>query len=117
MLYFKKYRKLSCNFSHRINLIKNLCRALIKYNQIKTTLIKARILKPFMERLITFIKNKSLLSYKWIRSHLNISFCDFSKIVSLISYRYLNLTSGYTRILRCGYRLGDCCPMAIIQFI
>ena len=110
------YKKLNRTSEHRKALIKNMLNSLIKYEQIKTTLPKAKVLKPQAEKIITLGKKNTLHNTKMIISKLQ-DINSASKVRKTLSKRYENRKGGYTRIIRAGYRYGDNAPMAIIEFI
>ena len=110
------HKKLNRTSEHRKALIKNMLNSLIKYEQITTTLPKAKVLKPQAEKLITIGKKDSLANTKRLVSKLqNIQ--TVNKIRKTLSKRYEARKGGYTRIIKAGYRYGDYAPMAIIEFV
>ena len=110
------YRKLNRTSEHRKALFKNMLNSLIKYEQITTTLPKAKELKPKIDKVITLGKRKDLQSKKNLFSKLdNKSSVD--KLVKTLSQRYEKRNGGYCRVIRAGYRYGDDAPMAIIELI
>ena len=110
------YKKLNRTSEHRKALIKNMLNSLIKYEQITTTLPKAKVLKPFAEKIITLGKKDNLHSTKSLISKLqNIDLAN--KVRKNLSKRYVNRKGGYTRIIKAGYRYGDKAPVAIIEFV
>jgi large subunit ribosomal protein L17 len=111
-----KGRKLSRTTSHRKALLRNLTISLVKYELIKTTLPKAKELRPFIEKVVTMAKIDSLANRRLVLSILaNEEAVDklFAKIGKRVSAR----NGGYTRILKYGFRTGDKAPMAIIEFV
>ena len=110
------YKKLNRTSSHRKSLIKNMLNSLIKYEQITTTLPKAKVLKPQADKIITIGKNNNLLSKKNLFSKLQDK-SNMKKVTGTLSKRYANRKGGYTRIIKAGYRYGDNAPVAIIEFI
>ena len=109
-------RKLNRTSEHRKALFKNMLNSLIKYEQITTTLPKAKVLKPQAEKLITIGKKDSLANTRRLVSKLqNIQ--TVNKIRKTLSKRYEARKGGYTRIIKAGYRYGDYAPMAIIEFV
>ena len=110
------HKKLNRTSEHRKALIKNMLNSLVKYEQITTTLPKAKVLKPQAEKLITIGKKDSLANTKRLVSKLqNIQ--TVNKIRKTLSKRYVSRKGGYTRIIKAGFRYGDNAPLAIIEFI
>ena len=110
------HKKLNRTSEHRKALIKNMLNSLVKYEQITTTLPKAKVLRPEAEKLITIGKKNSLANIKRLVSKLqNIQ--TVNKITKTLSKRYETRKGGYTRIIKAGYRYGDNAPMAIIEFV
>ena len=110
------HKKLNRTSEHRKALIKNMLNSLIKYEQITTTLPKAKVLRPEAEKLITIGKKDNLANTKKLVSKLqNIQ--TVNKIRKNLSKRYVARKGGYTRIIKAGYRYGDNAPMAIIEFV
>ena len=110
------YRKLNRTSEHRKALFKNMLNSLIKYEQIMTTLPKAKELKPKIDKVITLGKKNNLKSKKDLFSKLQ-SKNSVDKIIKTLSQRYVKRNGGYSRVLRAGYRYGDDAPMAIIELI
>ena len=109
-------KKLNRTSEHRKALLKNMLNSLIKYEQIKTTLPKAKFLKPQADKIITLGKKETLQTTKILVSKLqNIK--SANKVKKTLSKRYLNRKGGYTRIIKAGFRYGDNAPMAIIEFV
>ena len=111
-----KGRKLNRTSSQRKSLLANLSGSLIKAEQIKTTLPKAKELKPFMDKLITLGK-KGDLHNKRIAISILHNLEVVNKLFNDIAKRSLDRNGGYTRIIKCGFRSGDSAPMAIIEFV
>jgi len=110
------HKKLNRTPEHRKALIKNMLNSLIKYEQITTTLPKAKVLRPVADKLITIAKKDTLANTKRLISKLqNIQ--TVNKIRKTLSKRYEARKGGYTRIIKAGYRYGDNAPMAIIEFV
>ena len=109
-------KKLNRTSEHRKALMKNMLNSLIKYEQIKTTLPKAKFLKPQAEKLISLGKKDSLHNTKILISRLQDS-KSANKIKKTLSKRYEKRSGGYTRIIKAGFRYGDNAPMAIIEFV
>tara|TARA_B100001996_G_scaffold31079_1_gene23612 strand:+ start:870 stop:1307 length:438 start_codon:yes stop_codon:yes gene_type:complete len=110
------HKKLNRTSEHRKALLKNMLNSLIKYEQITTTLPKAKFLKPEADKIITLGKKKSLQNAKLLFSKLQDK-KSANKVKSTLSKRYLNRKGGYTRIVKAGFRYGDKAPMAIIEFV
>ena len=109
-------RKLNRTSSHRKSLFKNMSQALIKHEQIITTLPKAKELKSVVEKLITLGKNGSMhcrrLAFNQLRDKETVS-----KLFDTIATRYADRKGGYTRVLKAGFRYGDSAPMAVIELV
>ena len=110
------YKKLNRTPEHRKALIKNMLNSLIKYEQITTTLPKAKVLKPQADKIITLGKTNTLQNTKILISKLQDT-TSASKVKKTLSKRYENRNGGYTRIIKAGYRYGDNAPMAVIEFV
>ena len=110
------YKKLNRTSEHRKALIKNMLNSLIKYEQIKTTLPKAKVLKPEADKIITLGKKENLKNKKILISKLQDK-KSASKVVKTLSKRYEKRNGGYTRIIKAGFRYGDKAPIAIIEFV
>ena len=109
-------KKLNRTSEHRKALLKNMLNSLIKYEQIKTTLPKAKFLKPQADKIITLGKRPSLQTTKMLMSKLqNIQ--STNKVKKTLSKRYEKRNGGYTRIIKAGFRYGDNSPMAVIEFV
>ena len=109
-------KKLNRTSEHRKALLKNMLNSLIKYEQIKTTLPKAKFLKPQAEKIITLGKKDTLQTTKLLVSKLQDS-KSANKVKKTLSKRYEKRNGGYTRIVKAGFRYGDNAPMAIIEFV
>ena len=109
-------KKLNRTSEHRKALLMNMLNSLVKYEQIKTTLPKAKFLKPQADKLITLGKKDSLQTSKLLISQLQDS-KSANKVKKTLSKRYENRKGGYTRIIKAGFRYGDNAPMAIIEFV
>ena len=110
------HKKLNRTSEHRKALLKNMLNSLIKYEQIKTTLPKAKFLRPQAEKIITLGKKDTLQTSKLLVSKLQDSKLA-NKVKKTLSKRYEKRKGGYTRIIKAGYRYGDNAPMAIIEFV
>ena len=111
-----KNKKLNRNSSHRKALLMNLSNALIKHEQITTTLPKAKALRPFVEKLLTMGKKADLLSRRKIISVIQDKSLS-KKIIEVLAPRYKERKGGYTRIIKLGNRFGDNAPTAVIEFV
>jgi len=109
-------RKFSRKSQHRLAMFANLAQALIKHEQITTTLPKAKDLRPVVERLITLAKKGDLHARRQLIAQLKDE-TMVSKLMSTISERYKTRNGGYTRVLKAGFRYGDNAPMAIIELV
>ena len=109
-------KKLNRTSEHRKALLKNMLNSLIKYEQIKTTLPKAKFLRPQAEKIITLGKKETLHTTKMLVSKLQ-DLNSANKVKKTLSKRYEKRNGGYTRIIKAGFRYGDNAPMAIIEFV
>ena len=109
-------KKLNRTSEHRKALLKNMLNSLIKYEQITTTLPKAKFLKPQAEKIITLGKNDTLQNTRILISKLQNK-NSANKVKKTLSKRYLSRKGGYTRIIKAGFRYGDKAPMAVIEFV
>ena len=109
-------KKLNRTSEHRKALLKNMLNSLIKYEQIKTTLPKAKFLKPQADKIITLAKKENLQSTKMLMSKLQDK-NSTNKLRKTLSKRYEKRNGGYTRIIKAGFRYGDKAPMAVIEFV
>ena len=110
------YRKLNRTTEHRKALYKNMLNSLIRYEQITTTLPKAKELKPQIDKVITLGKKNSLQSKKNLFSELQ-SKASVEKLIKILSQRYEKRKGGYSRVIRAGFRYDDDAPMAIIELV
>ena len=110
------YKKLNRTSEHSKALIKNMLNSLIKYEQITTTLPKAKVLKPQADKIITLGKKDTLSNTKTLISKLQ-DIKSTNKVKKTLSKRYENRKGGYTRIIKAGFRYGDNAPMAVIEFV
>lgn len=111
-----KGRKLNRTSSHRKALFANLAQALIEHEQIKTTLPKAKDLRPIVEKLITLGKKKSLAARRQAIAQIKSEGLT-AKLMGPLADRYQSRNGGYTRIIKAGFRQGDNAPMAIIELV
>ena len=109
-------KKLNRTSEHRKALLMNMLNSLIKYEQITTTLPKAKFLKPQADKIITLGKKESLQTTKRLMSKLQ-DLSSKKKEKKTLSKRYENRNGGYTRIIKAGFRYGDKAPMAVIEFV
>tara|TARA_B100000029_G_C17570246_1_gene956368 strand:- start:1538 stop:1975 length:438 start_codon:yes stop_codon:yes gene_type:complete len=110
------YKKLNRTSEHRKALLMNMLNSLIKYEQITTTLPKAKFLKPQADKIITLGKKGSLSNSKRLISKLQ-DIKSAQKVLKTLSKRYEKRNGGYTRIIKAGFRYGDKAPMAVIEFV
>ena len=109
-------KKLNRTSEHRKALIKNMLNNLIKYEQIITTLPKAKVLKPQADKIITLGKKKNLQNTRRLVSQLQDK-TNANKVIKTLSKRYEKRSGGYTRIVKAGFRYGDNAPLAVIEFV
>ena len=110
------YKKLNRTSEHRKALIKNMLNSLIKYEQITTTLPKAKVLKPQADKIITLGKKESLHNTKMLITKLQ-DIKSANKVRKTLAKRYESRKGGYTRIIKAGFRYGDKAPMSVIEFV
>jgi large subunit ribosomal protein L17 len=109
-------RKLNRTSAHRKALLSNMANALIKHEQIKTTLPKAKELRPVVEKLVTLGKRGNLHARRQVFAVLRDDAMT-AKLFDTLAGRYADRPGGYTRVLKAGHRYGDAAPMAIIEFV
>ena len=109
-------KKLNRTSEHRKALLMNMLNSLIKYEQITTTLPKAKFLKPQADKIITLGKKETLQTTKLLMTKLQ-DIKSTNKVKKTLSKRYEKRNGGYTRIIKAGFRYGDNAPMAIIEFV
>ncbi len=109
-------RKLRRTSSHRKAMFSSMAAALIKHEQIKTTLPKAKDLRPIVEKLVTLGKRGGLHARRQLIAALRDETLA-AKVIGPLAERYKTRKGGYTRVLKAGFRYGDAAPMAIIEFI
>ena len=109
-------KKLNRTSEHRKALLQNMLNSLIKYEQITTTLPKAKFLKPQADKIITLGKKETLLTTKRLMTKLQ-NITTTRKVTKTLSKRYEKRNGGYTRIIKAGFRYGDNAPMAVIEFV
>ncbi|QIG55142.1 50S ribosomal protein L17 [Altererythrobacter sp. BO-6] len=111
-----KQRKLGRKTGHRHALLRNLAAALVKHEQIQTTVPKAKELRPYVEKLITLAKRGGLSNRRLAMSRLGDE-TQLKKLFDVLAERYSDRDGGYTRIIKAGIRASDAAPMAIIEFV
>ena len=116
MRHRKSGRKLNRTSSHRKAMFANMAAALIRHEQIVTTLPKAKELRPFVDKLVTLAKKGDLAARRMAISKVRDQEM-VRKLFDTIGPRYEERNGGYTRVLRAGYRYGDSAPVAVIEFV
>lgn len=109
-------RKLQRTSAHRAALLRNLAAALIKHEQIKTTVPKAKELRPYVEKLITLAKKGGLSNRRLAHARL-LDDAQLVKLFDVLAERYAGRDGGYTRIIKAGIRASDAAPMAVIELV
>ena len=109
-------RKLNRTSSHRKALLRNMAAALVKHEQITTTLPKARELRPYVEKLITLAKHGGLSNRRLAHSRM-MDDTQLVKLFDVLAARYATREGGYTRVIKAGIRAGDASPMAVIELV
>jgi ribosomal protein L17 len=109
-------RKLNRTSAHRTALLRNMSAALIKHEQITTTLPKARELRPYLEKLITLAKKGGLSNRRLAHARL-LDDAQLVKLFDVLAGRYANRAGGYTRVIKAGIRASDAAPMAVIELV
>ena len=109
-------RKLQRTSSHRTALFRNMSAALIKHEQITTTLAKAKELRPYVEKLVTLAKKGGLSNRRLAHARL-MDDVQLVKLFDVIGPRYEDRNGGYTRVIKAGIRASDAAPMAVIEFV
>ncbi|PLK25487.1 50S ribosomal protein L17 [Novosphingobium sp. TH158] len=110
------HRKLQRTSSHRAALLRNMAAALIKHEQITTTLAKARELRPYAEKLITLAKRGGLSNRRLAHARL-LDDAQLVKLFDVLAARYAGRDGGYTRIIKAGFRASDAAPIAVIELV
>lgn len=110
-------KKLGRSVSHRKSLLVNLCVSLILHDQIKTTVTKAKMLRPEIEGLLTRAKNPTLHNRRMLFASLGNNQEAVDRLIEVVATRSANRNGGYTRIIKGGRRYGDCAPVAYIEFV
>lgn len=109
-------RKLNRTASHRKAMFANMADALIKHEQVKTTLPKAKDLRPYVEKLVTLAKKGTLHARRQLLATVKDQ-KTVDKLMSVMAERYKSRSGGYTRVMKAGFRYGDAAPMAVIEFV
>jgi len=116
MRHLKSGRTLGRNSTHRVAMLKNMLRSLVKHGRVRTTLAKAKEIRPVAERFVTLGKKGSLAArrhaFSWIRNDALVA-----KLFSEYADRFASRAGGYTRITRLGFRVGDAAQMAMVEFL
>ncbi len=110
------HRKLQRTSSHRAALFRNMSAALIKHEQITTTLAKAKELRPYVEKLVTLAKKGGLSNRRQAQSRL-MDDAQLNKLFDVIAVRYADRSGGYCRVVKAGIRMSDAASIAIIEFV
>ena len=116
MRHGKAHRRFSRNSEHRRAMFANMAAALIKHEQITTTLPKAKELRPIVEKLVTLGKRGGLHARRQAIAEIRDAGI-VKKLFDVIGPRYQSRNGGYTRVLKAGYRYGDSAPVAVIEFV
>jgi len=110
------HRKLGRTTSHRLAMLKNMASALIKHEQISTTLPKAKELRPYVEKLVTLAKKGGLSNRRLAHARL-MDDAQLTKLFDVLAPRYADRPGGYIRVMKAGFRVSDAAPMAVIEFV
>ena len=116
MRHARGYRRLNRTHEHRKALFANMAGSLIEHEQIKTTLPKAKELRPIVEKLITLAKRGDLHARRQAAAQLKED-RHVARLFDILGPRYKSRNGGYLRVLKAGFRFGDMAPMAIIEFV
>jgi len=116
MRHARGYRRLNRTHEHRKALFANMAGSLIEHEQIKTTLPKAKELRPIVEKLITLAKRGDLHARRQAAAQLKQD-AHVARLFDVLAPRYQDRQGGYVRVLKAGFRYGDMAPMAIIEFV
>ena len=109
-------RKLSRKSGHRTAMFRNMAAALVKHEQITTTVAKAKELRPYVEKLITLAKRGGLSNRRLAHARM-LDDAQLTKLIDVLVARYATREGGYTRIIKAGYRASDAAPIAVIEFV
>lgn len=116
-----RHRKVSCKFgrmsSHRKAMFMNMAKSIIQHNTIKTTLPKAREIRRVLEPLITLAKTDNVANRRLASSRLGNDKHIVAKLFQVVGPKFVDRPGGYLRILKCGFRQGDCAPMAVVELV
>jgi large subunit ribosomal protein L17 len=110
------HRKLNRTHEHRKAMLANMACSLIEHEQIKTTLPKAKELRPYVEKLVTLAKRGDLHARRLVLGQIKQE-APVKKLFDTLAGRYAERPGGYTRVLKAGFRYGDMAPMAVIEFV
>ena len=116
MRHGKVHRKFNRTAEHRKAMFANMCAALIKHEQITTTLPKAKDLRPVVEKLVSLAKKGGLAARRQVIAEMRDA-AQAKKLFEVIGPRYKDRNGGYTRIMKAGFRYGDSAAMAVIEFV
>ncbi|UWQ21220.1 50S ribosomal protein L17 [Jannaschia sp. W003] len=116
MRHARGYRRLNRTHEHRKSMFKNMAGSLIVHEQIKTTLPKAKELRPIVEKMITLARRGDVHARRLLASRLHDD-AAVAKLMDVLGPRYADRQGGYVRVLKAGFRYGDMAPMAIIEFV
>ena len=116
MRHARGYRRLNRTHEHRKSMFKNMAGSLIVHEQIKTTLPKAKELRPIVEKMITLAKRGDLHARRLLASRLHDD-AAVAKLIDTLGPRYGERQGGYVRVLKAGFRYGDMAPMAIVELV
>jgi large subunit ribosomal protein L17 len=116
MRHARGYRRLNRTHEHRRSMFKNMAASLVEHEQIKTTLPKAKELRPVVEKMITLGKRGDLHARRLLASRLHDD-AAVAKLIEVLGPRYADRQGGYVRVLKAGFRTGDMAPMAIIELV
>ncbi|MEL7182316.1 MAG: 50S ribosomal protein L17 [Pseudomonadota bacterium] len=116
MRHARGYRRLNRTHEHRKSMFKNMAASLVEHEQIKTTLPKAKELRPIVEKMVTLAKRGDLHARRLLASRVHDD-AAVAKLMDVLGPRYADRSGGYIRVLKAGFRYGDMAPMAIIEFV
>ena len=116
MRHARGYRRLNRTHEHRKSMFKNMAASLIVHEQIKTTLPKAKELRPIVEKMVTLARRGDLHARRLLASRLHDD-AAVAKLMDVLAPRYAERQGGYVRVLKAGFRTGDMAPMAIIELV
>lgn len=117
MLHKRRKRKFSRDVAHRVSMLRNLSKSLIRHKRIATTLQKAKSLRPVIEKLITLGRVGTLHARRRLIARLGGDYTEVGQLINDIAVRFKNRKGGYTRIIKSLPRKGDCASMAYIEFV